>query len=160
MAPPYPAMSPTGEAHAMLLSAKSFMMKTMIKEGGWNASSWAVKEQALQASRDHWAALSQSWKEEPDMALAAIKGRIVTDLRDLPDALRMDRAFLIQAIRVRPRTWLTLPEPFAHDVEMAKFIPQLDPEIARAVFSRFPCLQSDRHFWLQWLTALSQSHNQ
>ena len=136
------------------------MMKTMIKEGGWNASSWAVKEQALQASRDHWAALSQSWKEEPDMALAAIKGRIVTDLRDLPDALRMDRAFLIQAIRVRPRTWLTLSEPFAHDVEMAKIIPQLDPEIARAVFSRFPCLQSDRHFWLQWLTALSQSHNQ
>ena len=94
------------------------------------------------------------------MALAAIKGRILTDLRDLPDALRMDRAFLIQAIRVRPRTWLTLSEPFAHDVEMAKIIPQLDPEIARAVFSRFPCLQSDRHFWLQWLTALSQSHNQ
>ena len=138
MAPPYPAMPPTSEAHAMLLSAKSFMMKTMIKEGGWNASSWAVKEQALQASRDHWAALSQSWKEEPDMALAAIKGRIVTDLRDLPDALRMDRAFLIQAIRVRPRTWLTLPEPFAHDVEMAKITPSSIRRSRGLCFLAFP----------------------
>ena len=137
-------------------SAKAFIIATLCRSGVLN---------------EQWSRLSDEWKGDSDVALAALTfpfetqhlftdGTRPPNLVDLPDNLRKDRNFLLEAVKRNPQLWFSLPPAFETDPGFVKVIGSFTWGLITEVFRRFPGdLPSDREVWLKCADSGLDIHN-
>jgi len=93
------------------VSAKKFILGIPCDE--------RVSRQALD---QNWQKLGPHWKSDADVAMAAIKRKLSSDLRELPGSLQHNREFVLQAVKENPDLWRTLPASFENDLRGRSFL--------------------------------------
>jgi len=130
-----------------LETAKAFMI-SMFRQG-------------LGDVKNEWRMLSDEWKSDPDIALAATAVShkwSVVEVEDLPEQLLQNHGFLVQLMKQRGELWVDLPLAAQNDVSLVDAITNFpSEEFALAIFDRFPRLITDGSFWLK-VVAGSKSH--
>jgi len=122
-----------------LETAKAFMI-SMFRQG-------------LGDVKKEWRMLSDEWKSDPDIALAATTishQRSAVEVEDLPEQLLQNHDFLVQLMKQRGELWVDFPLAAQDDVSLVDAIAKFHSEkLVLAIFDRFPRLITDRSFWLK-----------
>ena len=95
--------------------------------------------------------LSDLWLQDRDVANLALETKLIC-ADELPDVLRNDRTYLLQAVCKNPHVWASLPEAMQDDPEFIASIPIFpDLLLLHDVFSQYPDMVHQREIWMHAL---------
>ena len=105
--------------------------------------------QAVKWNPDLWRTLPAEFKNDFTFvrAIPKFKRKRSSDLRELPESLRHNREFVLQAVKGNPDLWRTLPADFKNDFAFVRVIPKFKRKLVSAVFAHFPDKRNDRELW-------------
>jgi len=95
-----------------------------------------------------WKTLSDEWRSDADVALAALTANVVR-ICDLSPEQQDDAELLREAVAANPRQWYHLPYHFKNlDVEFVRCVTHFpNKTLVESVMRQFPELQHDAHVW-------------
>lgn len=119
--------------------AKEFILHVMSCSEG---TAFTNKEDGL----DPWGSLSQSWRQDRDVALASLT-REHLKARDLPRAFRNDKDFLQKAIGENGNVWRGLSMDLALEPDLAGAILRFEKDLAQEVMLQISSFRESHEFW-------------
>jgi len=114
-----------------------------------SAKAVILKSVTASYGKDFWKDLPSEWKNDREVAFAALTAKTIKANKQLSTELQKDRQFLASAVSENSLVWLHLPDAFKNDIDFVRSLTAFtDDEAIGFMFEKFPSLCSERNIWL------------